>query len=436
MDSCSAIWEKTVDVLKDELSQMSFESWIKPIRPISISGNEITLCVPNSAIKDMLTQRYGEIVISTLRSVTLSKELYPSYVLEKDLQPKTDSDKRINTQLNAKYTFSSFVVGKSNQLARAASIGVAESPGKRYNPLFLYSGTGLGKTHLMHAIGNYILEHNPSANVMYVTSERFTNDLILSIQTGRNTEFREKYRGVDVLLLDDIQFIADKDRTQEEFFHTFNTLYESGKQIVMTSDKPPKEIQSLEERLLSRFEWGLIADILPPDYETRVAILLRKASMEGIQINDPAVLDYIANRAESNIRELEGSLTRVMAYSALTGEPITLKLSEIALKDYYPREKKRVITPATIQEAVCSHFGLSAEELTSKRRSRDIAKPRQIAMYLACSLTNVPLMKIGAYFGKRDHTTVMHARDTITDEIENDPAVKQSVEDIIKRLTE
>ena len=236
--------------------------------------------------------------------------------------------------------------------------------------------------------------------------------------------------------MDDIQFIADKDRTQEEFFHTFNTLYESGKQIVMTSDKPPKEIQSLEERLLSRFEWGLIADIMPPDYETRVAILLRKASVEGMEISDPSVLDYIANRAESNIRELEGSLTRVMAYSALTGEPVTLKLAENALKDYYPREKKRAITTVTIQQAVCSHFGLSEDELSSKRRSRDIAKPRQIAMYLACSLTNIPLMKIGEFFGKRDHTTVMHARDTITNEIALDPSMKESVDDIIRRLTE
>lgn len=435
--AAEVLWDRTVDLLKDELSQVSYEVWIQPLKAISLLGEKLTLQAPTALIRDTVQKRYADMIIQSLHAIDGGAGLEPVYILSsEEVKPKPAPRPNPNLALNPRYTFSTFVVGRSNQFARAASIGAAESPGNRYNPLFIYSGTGLGKTHLMHAIGNYISEHNPYANIMYVTSERFTIDLISSLQSGRNAEFRERYRGVDVLLLDDIQFIAGKESTQEEFFHTFNALYESGKQIVLTSDKPPKEIPSLEERLRSRFEWGLIADIVPPDFETRVAILLKKAETENLQIADGEVMPYIANRVESNIRELEGTLTRVMAFAALTGEPVTTELTERALKDYFLSRKKRPITPYIIQQAVCEHFGISMDDLLAKRRSRDVAFPRQIAMYMVRNLTDVSLPKIGELFGGRDHTTVMHACSKITDDIENDENTRRAVEDITKSINE
>lgn len=441
-NSTSIIWNRTAGLLRDELSDVSFKKWIIPIKPVSLERDHVILEVPSNDFIVTLEERYNHMVLDALRSASHDDNITAVYVTPDSPEVNKLHKQRLNASGNAnnllkpRYTFNTFIVGRSNQLARAAAIGAAESPGNLYNPLFLYSGTGLGKTHLMHAIGNYIFENNPSANIMYVTSERFTIDLISSLQTGRNEEFRERYRNVDVLLLDDIQFIADKERTQEEFFHTFNAIYEAGNQIVLTSDKPPKEIPSLEERLRSRFEMGLIADISQPDFETRVAILLKKAEMDGINIEDNNVMSYIASRVESNIRELEGSLTRVVAYAALTGAPITVDLTEEALKDYLSPSRKRAITPVLIQQAVCNHFGLTIDDLCSKRRSRDIARPRQMAMYILRNHTDLSLPKIGEVFGGRDHTTVMHACDKIADEIVKNDSLRDTLDDILKSILE
>lgn len=439
-NSTSVIWNRTAGFLRDELSDLSYSRWIKPIRPVSFEAGRVVLEVPNTDVQETLQTRYSDLMLDALRMATNDEEAMPVYVTPSEAPRVADSPRErlqaMHNPLKPRYTFDTFVVGKSNQLARAASMGAAESPGRLYNPLFLYSGTGLGKTHLMHAIGNTVYKNNPNANIRYVTSEHFTSDLIFSLKNGQNVEFRERYRNVDLLLLDDIQFIAGKERTQEEFFHTFNALYEAGKQIVLSSDKPPKEIPSLEERLRSRFEMGLIADISPPDYETRVAILLKKAEMDGLEIEDRDVLGYIASRVESNIRELEGSLTRVMAYSLLTGDPITVELTEEALKDYLSPAKKRVITPVLIQQAVCNYYGLSVDELCAKKRSRDVAKPRQLAMYIMRQHTDLSLPKIGELFGGRDHTTVMHACDRITVELDENTSLREAMEDIIRTLTE
>lgn len=436
-NNTSVIWTRTTGLLKDELSEISFRKWIVPIRPLSLEGDRVILEVPSQDFCATLQNRYNKLLVEALREAAHHEDLTAVYITADSNRKKREQPRpKQNSQLNPRYTFSSFVVGKSNQLARAASMGAAEKPGVLYNPLFLYSGTGLGKTHLMHSIGNYIYESNPEASIMYVTSERFTTDLINAVQTGQNEEFRERYRYVDVLLLDDIQFIADKERTQEEFFHTFNTIYEAGKQIVLTSDKPPKEIASLEERLRSRFEMGLIADISHPDYETRVAILLKKAEMDGLDIQDSNVMSYIASRVESNIRELEGSLTRVMAYAALNGAPITVELTEEALKDYLSPTRKRAITPVLIQQAVCNYFGLTIDDLCSKRRSRDIARPRQLAMYITRNHTDLSLPKIGDVFGGRDHTTVMHGCERVSEELRNNENMQVVLDDILKSILE
>lgn len=339
----------------------------------------------------------------------------------------------MSATLNPKYTFDSFVIGNSNRFAHAASLAVAESPAKAYNPLFVYGGVGLGKTHLMHAIGHYILQNNPKSKVVYVSSEKFTNELINSIKDDKNVEFRNKYRNVDVLLIDDIQFIAGKDATQQEFFHTFNALHEANKQIILSSDRPPKEIPTLEDRLRSRFEWGLIADIQPPDFETRIAILKKKADVEGLNIPHD-VMVYIATKIKSNIRELEGALIRITAYSSLTNKEISVDLAAEALKDIISNKPSKQVTIDLIQDVVANYYNLRVEDFKSQRRTRNVAYPRQIAMYLCRKLTDTSLPKIGEEFGGRDHTTVIHAYEKISEALKEDEALQEAINEITKKI--
>ena len=332
--------------------------------------------------------------------------------------------------LNPKYTFDTFVIGSGNRFAHAASLAVAEAPAKSYNPLFIYGGVGLGKTHLMHAIGHYVLEQNPALKVVYLSSEKFTNEFINSIRDNKAGEFRDQYRSVDVLLIDDIQFLAGKEQTQEEFFHTFNTLHEESKQIVISSDRPPKEIPTLEDRLRSRFEWGLITDIAPPDLETRIAILRKKAKADGLIDIPNEVMLYIANQIYTNIRELEGALIRVVAYSSLVNMDITPDLAAEALKDIIPNARPRMVTIIDIQKTVGQHFSVRLEDFSAKKRTRAIAFPRQVAMYLSRELTDASLPKIGSEFGGRDHSTVIHAHEKISKMIKEDKLLQQDVQDI------
>ena len=341
----------------------------------------------------------------------------------------------MSATLNPKYTFDSFVIGNSNRFAHAASLAVAESPAKAYNPLFIYGGVGLGKTHLMHAIGHYILANNPKSKVVYVSSEKFTNELINSIKDDKNVEFRNKYRNVDVLLIDDIQFIAGKERTQEEFFHTFNDLHEANKQIILSSDRPPKEIPTLEDRLRSRFEWGLIADIQPPDFETRIAILKKKADVENLNIPNE-VMVYIATKIKSNIRELEGALIRIVAFSSLTNKEIGIDLASEALKDIISSRNSKQVTIELIQDIVSSYFNLKVEDFKSSRRTRNITFPRQIAMYLCRKLTDMSLPKIGEEFGGRDHTTVIHACEKISKGLKEDENLQDNIAELTKKISQ
>ncbi|WP_340598356.1 chromosomal replication initiator protein DnaA, partial [Priestia megaterium] len=337
------------------------------------------------------------------------------------------------SMLNSKYTFDTFVIGSGNRFAHAASLAVAEAPAKAYNPLFIYGGVGLGKTHLMHAIGHYVLDHNPAAKVVYLSSEKFTNEFINSIRDNKAVEFRNKYRNVDVLLIDDIQFLAGKEQTQEEFFHTFNTLHEESKQIVISSDRPPKEIPTLEDRLRSRFEWGLITDITPPDLETRIAILRKKAKADGLVIPNEVML-YIANQIDSNIRELEGALIRVVAYSSLINKDINADLAAEALKDIIPSSKPRVITIQDIQQIVGQEFNIKLDDFKAKKRTKSVAFPRQIAMYLSRELTDFSLPKIGEEFGGRDHTTVIHAHEKISKLVQTDTDLQKQIKEISESL--
>ena len=449
------LWEQALNIIKGEISEISFNTWIKSCTPISISDNILKLSVPNEFTKGILDTRYKDLLIQALKIVT-SRKFKIEFYLESDLEEEKENEekqkeeKKENTNdvdgsivvsdemsatLNPKYTFQSFVIGNSNRFAHAASLAVAESPAKAYNPLFIYGGVGLGKTHLMHAIGHYILQENPKAKVVYVSSEKFTNELINAIKDDKNEEFRNKYRKVDVLLIDDIQFIAGKERTQEEFFHTFNALHEENKQIILSSDRPPKEIPTLEDRLRSRFEWGLIADIQPPDFETRMAILKKKADVEGLNVPNE-VMVYIATKIKSNIRELEGALIRIIAYSSLTNRDVSVDLASEALKDIISNKESAPVTVKTIQESVANYYNLRIEDLKSKRRTRNIAYPRQIAMYLSRKLTDMSLPKIGEEFGGRDHTTVIHAYEKISENLKTDEGLQSMINDITKKLTQ
>ncbi|KEI11523.1 chromosomal replication initiation protein [Clostridium novyi B str. ATCC 27606] len=440
------LWSKTLNIIKGELTEVSFNTWIKSISPISIDENTIKLQVPNDFTRGILESRYKDLIINAIKLITSKKynidfSITSEEILNNNLKntfKSNDENIIINDEmtsiLNPKYTFDSFVIGNSNRFAHAASLAVAESPAKAYNPLFIYGGVGLGKTHLMHAIGHYILQNTPNAKVAYVSSEKFTNELINSIKDDKNEEFRNKYRNVDVLLIDDIQFIAGKERTQEEFFHTFNALYEADKQIILSSDRPPKEIPTLEDRLRSRFEWGLIADIQAPDFETRIAILKKKADVENLNIPNE-VMVYIATKIKSNIRELEGALIRIVAYSSLTNREVSVDLAAEALKDIISSEQNKQVTIDLIQDIVCSYYNLRIQDLKSSRRTRNIAFPRQIAMYLSRKLTDMSLPKIGEEFGGRDHTTVIHAYEKISNILKKDESLRNVINDLNKKIT-
>ncbi len=428
---------KAKELLKDETTKISYETWIKNLEIQSADNGNIILLASSTFQRDAIESRYHDLLTNTFNFIT-NKDCSVTIIAKDEVQESnlsSSSNSTIdttsgysNSTLNPKYTFDTFVVGNNNRFAHAAALAVAEAPATSYNPLFIYGGVGLGKTHLMHSIGNEILRKNRDSKILYVTSEKFTNHLINAIKDNKNEQFRTKYRNIDVLLIDDIQFIAGKERIQEEFFHTFNTLHESGKQIIISSDRPPKDIQLLEDRLKSRFEWGLIADISNPDYETRLAILRKKAQLDNIIIDDE-ILSNIATRIDSNIRELEGTLNKLIAKSSLTNSPITLEMAEKAINDIVSQQDK-VISSDFIQETVAKYFNISAKELKGSKRSNDIAFPRQIAMYLCRNVAQMSLPQIGKDFGKRDHTTVMHACNKIEQEIKENQNTKLIVESV------
>lgn len=439
MEQVNEFWNEALKIIEEESSAVSFETWFRPIVPYGIQDNCFYLQVENPLAKDMLEKRYFDLLRNTLKQV-LKRDLEIIILLGNErplkMMQQNDTQKQntdIPRNLNPKYVFSSFVVGNSNRMAHAASLAVAEAPAKNYNPLFLYGNSGLGKTHLMHSIAHYILDHNNAAKVLYVTSETFTNELILSIQNNKNEAFRNKYRNIDVLLIDDIQFISKKEGTQEEFFHTFNALYESTKQIIISSDRPPKEIETLEDRLRSRFEMGLIADIQPPDYETRIAILRKKAERDNLQVPDD-VMAYIAKNIASNIRELEGALTRIVAFATLTNQNISITLAENSLKDIFSENASAPLTPDLIQEIVAEHYNIRVEDMQGSKKPKNIAFPRQISMYLCRKLLDISLPKIGESFGGRDHTTVIHAISKIEKQLENDTALQNTILQLEKEI--
>ncbi len=445
------VWRAALGELQVSLSPANFETWLRDTTLVDVDENRFRIAVPNGFAKDWLQSRYRSLISSTLaRIVGYSVQVEfvvgtapdagaddtddagaaapPSPTLlvpERALAKPSTQHVRVEatrvggeggaTNLNQRYTFANFIVGSANRLAHAASLSVAERPGHAYNPLFLYGGVGLGKTHLMHAIGNQVMAKFPRKRVVYATSEKFTNEFITSIQQGKIDEFRGRYRRIDLLLIDDIQFIADKERTQEEFFHTFNAIHEDGKQIVLSSDRPPKAILTLEERLRSRFEWGLIADLTAPDLETRIAILRAKAEEGAVPITSD-VIEFIARKVVSNIRELEGALNRIVAYASMGAMPISIELAQAVLSNVLYNPKKRQITPERIVKAVSDYYGVGLDALKGQKRDKAIVVPRQIAMFLMREETDVSLLRIGAELGNRDHSTVLHACDKITRE--------------------
>src|SRR5690554_404333 len=438
-------WEKVLKILKVEImSEVSYNTWILGLKPIGMRNGVFMISVPNELTLDIINQRYMLLFKESIKHV-LNQDVEVECIVGEPESEKTQQEEEVQKDtakpapeslgsLNSKYTFDSFVIGNSNRFAHAASVAVAESPANAYNPLFLYGGVGLGKTHLMHAIGHHIQANNPNAKVVYVSSEKFTNELINSIRYDKNLDFRNKYRNVDVLLVDDIQFIAGKESTQEEFFHTFNELYEARKQIIISSDRPPNEIPTLEDRLRTRFAWGLQADIQAPDFETRIAILKKKAEIEKYVVSSD-VMVYIATKIKSNIRELEGALIRVMAYSSLTNNKnITVDLAAEALKDIISSSQTKAITIDLIQDVVANYYNLSIQELKSQRRTRNVSYPRQIAMYLSRKLTDMSLPKIGDEFGGRDHTTVIHAYEKISGALKTDDSLANAIRIITKKV--
>jgi len=427
------LWTRLLSSLEHKIPEAALDTWVRPSRLMAVQGDRLQIAAPNQFSRDWLAEHYLPALAAAAQdclggnpqvSIVVDAAPAPAPPVGDDaaLPPPTSTA----SGLNPRYTFETFVVGSSNQFAQAACQAVAELPSKAYNPLFIYGGVGLGKTHLLHAVGHQIGRLFPQLAVLYLSSERFTNDLINAIRYDRTAEFRAKYRTIDLLLIDDIQFISGKERTQEEFFHTFNDLYDSRKQIVVSSDSTPKEIPEIEERLRSRFEWGLIADIQPPDFETRVAILKKKAGVERVRLSDD-VAYLIASRIKSNIRELEGSLTRMIAFCALTGREMTPDLAHDVLSDLWG-EEERIITIEQIQRKVSDFFGMKLSDLKAKTRTRAIAFPRQIAMYLARQLTTASLLEIGRAFGGKDHTTVLHAVDKITLLIQEDPKLRKTID--------
>lgn len=446
-------WDKILLHLKEEheIMDVSYKTWLLPLKIYDVEGNVVRILAPDANFITYIRKKYGLILQVTIEEVT-GFSCTVEFITEDAIKDKEKPEKQLiqnsagdvsqtalqNANLNPRYTFDTFVVGANNNLAHAAALAVAESPGEVYNPLFIYGGVGLGKTHLMHSIAHFILKNKPDAKILYVTSEKFTNELIDAIRNKNNistTEFREKYRNNDVLLIDDIQFIIGKESTQEEFFHTFNTLYESKKQIIISSDKPPKDIETLEERLRSRFEWGLTVDIQSPDYETRMAILRKKEEMEGYNI-DNEVIKYIATNIKSNIRELEGALTKIVALSKLDhNKEINIALAEEALKDIISPNAERKITPELIIQVVADHFGITPLDIASQKRNKEVVYPRQIVMYLCQNMTDASLQEIGKYLGGRDHTTIIHGREKISGDLKNNENLANTIEILKKKLS-
>lgn len=427
MGDLNKTWKKALEILKPEMTAVSFETWVDPITPYRLDEENglIYLILGGGIGKNILEERYSSIIETALKQA-FGIKLQPIFLEPEEIESINRKKKDTLTQtftdelyLNPKYVFGTFVVGKNSQFAHAASLAVAETPSSsEYNPLFIYGGAGLGKTHLMHAIGHHIIRHSPNLKVLYVSSEMFTNEFIQAIRDNNTEGFRRKYRNIDVLLIDDIQFLENKERVQEEIFHTFNTLYDANRRIILSSDRPPKAIATLEDRLRSRFEWGLIIDIQPPDFETRVAILCKKAQLEEIPVSEEfmEVIKIIAERIQDNVRELEGAFIRVVAYASLTGQTITKELAKEVLKDVFSSRTRRP-TPDIIKDHVSRHFNIKVSDMISARRSKNLVFPRQIAMYLCRRLTDLSLPKIGEAFGGRDHTTVLHACDKISNEM-------------------
>ena len=446
-------WDNIKDTLRREydLSDISYNTWVSPLKLHVVENDTVTILIPSDQAHALnyITNKYKSYFQVTITEM-MNHDYDISFILEKDADSSnsTTGDNSLsqkpvvyninyeNANLNPKYKFDTFVVGKNNTFAHSASLAVAESPGEAYNPLYLYGGAGLGKTHLMHSIGHFILEQNSNMKVIYVTSEAFTNEVIESIRSGNSaamTKLREKYRTVDVLMIDDIQFVIGKESTQEEFFHTFNVLHSAGKQIVLSSDKPPKEMEILDERFRSRFEWGLIADIGAPDYETRMAILRKNSEIYEKKIDDE-IIQYIATNIKSNIRELEGAFNKVIAFSKLYNRELNLSLAEDALKDIIYPDKPKEVTPSFIIEVVSEHFGVSKEDITSTKRNSEFMLPRQIVMFLCRDLTDTSLKNIGKILGKKDHSTVLHGVNKVTEELKTNDELKNKIEVIKKKI--
>jgi chromosomal replication initiator protein len=430
------VWAEVSTRLREALSERTFDTWLSHARAGSLSADEFVLLVPNDFTREWVEGHFLSLLGAAVRDVVGDeRDVRIAVVPEPSPAPElVEPPQRRVEGLNPKYTFDTFVIGSSNRFAHAAALAVAEAPAKAYNPLFIYGGTGLGKTHLLQAVAAYVSQHSLRLSSRYVTSETLTNDFINSIREKRVEEFKQRYRHYDVLLVDDIQFLEHKERIQEEFFHTFNTLYEAGRQIILSSDRPPRDIATLEERLRSRFEWGLIVDIQPPDLETRIAILRKKVAADRIHVPDTQVLTFIAGRVSTNIRELEGALTRVVAFSSLTGRPMSVDLAQEVLKDVFPQGEPLEITIERIQEVVSERFAISLQELVGQRRSRSVVYPRHVAMYLCRELTDSSLPKIGHHFGGRDHTTVINATSNITKLIREDRGVYNLVQELTARI--
>jgi chromosomal replication initiator protein len=444
--SAGGVWQDVAARLRETLNDTTFQTWFGEVGGASVEGDVLVITVPNDFTREWIEGHFLDLIRAAARDAGGAERRVRIAV-----EPKTPAPAQVPASvtplpldvvtakhdaggLNTKYTFDSFVIGSSNRFAHAAALAVAEAPAQAYNPLFIYGHTGLGKTHLLHAVANFVTDHGGGLSCRYVTSETFMNDFINSLRDKRIEGFKQRYRTYDVLLIDDVQFFEHKERIQEEFFHTFNSLYEAGRQIVMSSDRPPREISTLEERLRSRFEWGLITDIQPPDLETRIAILRKKVKSDQIEIRDPELLTYVASRVSTNIRELEGALTRVVAFSSLTGRPLTPDLAQDVLKDVFPQGEAKQISIERIQELVCERFSVTMEELTGDRRSQNIVYPRQVAMYLSRELTDSSLPKIGKEFGGRDHTTVIHATSKIARLIREDRSVYNLVQELTARV--
>jgi chromosomal replication initiator protein len=465
--TADTLWSDVSARLREALNDTTFQTWFGEVSGAELEGDTFAVGVPNDFTREWIEGHFLDLIRAAVRDASAGDsagrelrvqlrvdEAPPPAAQPAALQPsggsavpasvtplpfevvshRAESHRAEAVGINPKYTFDSFVIGSSNRFAHAAALAVAEAPAQAYNPLFIYGHTGLGKTHLLHAVANFVTDHGGGLTCRYVTSETFMNDFINSLRDKRIEGFKQRYRTYDVLLIDDVQFFEHKERIQEEFFHTFNSLYEAGRQIIMSSDRPPREISTLEERLRSRFEWGLITDIQPPDLETRIAILRKKVKNDQIEIADPELLTFVASRVSTNIRELEGALTRVVAFSSLTGRPLTPDLAQDVLKDVFPQGESTQISIERIQELVCERFGVTHEELTGDRRSQNIVYPRQVAMYLSRELTDASLPKIGKQFGGRDHTTVIHATSKIARLIREDRSVYNLIQELTARV--